>query len=218
MFEKMIQKTSSFLHAGLLLVFILGLLSFAPSLSFFTVQNTFLIEDNSELYLNGSSNVNKFTCHCEQDFQQQPFEAGIFDQGRKLRFSSTLLRIQSEKLDCQNRRMNNDMHKTLKAEKHPFINIQLLEAHPKNGKSISGLYDWTPFQVKATITIADVEKQVVLDVNGRQLTNNRFQFISSKALYMSDFHLAPPSPLMGLIKVDDKIEINFDLVVRVMDV
>jgi hypothetical protein len=214
----MVKKSVNILAFFFSLFILLGLLSFAPSLSFFSIQTAFLIENDSELYLNGSSNVNKFTCHCEQDFQRQPFEAGIYDQGRKLRFNSTFLNIQSEKLDCQNRRMNNDMHKTLKAKEHPFIKIQLLEAYPKNRQSISGLYDWTPFQAKAIITIADVKKQVALDVQGRRVDNNRFQFVSAKALYMSDFQLNPPSPLMGLIKVNDKIEINFDLIVRVMDV
>jgi hypothetical protein len=31
---------------------------------------------------------------------------------------------------------------------------------------------------------------------------------------MTDFGLTPPSPMLGLIKVEDELDIEFDLVIR----
>lgn len=181
-------------------------------------RNTFLIEDNSELFIEGSSNVNRFTCHCMQDFNQQPFVNSLVDNGQGIEFSATSLKIQSQKLDCQNRKMNSDMHKTLLAEDHPFIEVQLLKVETIDGGKITDLDDWSELKADAVITIAKVSKKVTLTVKGRQVSPARFQFVSSKALLMSDFQLVPPSPLMGLIKVNDRIDINFDLLVKIQEV
>lgn len=192
----------SFMHAGLLL----------------PTRNSFLIEEESELYIQGTSNVTDFTCHCLQEFDQQSFQTSLAEDGQTLFFSSTFLRIESQKLDCQNRRMNNDMHKTLLADSHPFIEVKLLKVQTNDGKKINEFEGWERLTAEALITIASVTKPVTLEVKGRQLGQGRFQLMSTRSLLMSDFNLTPPAPLMGLIKVSDQIDINFDLIVKIQDV
>lgn len=180
------------------------------------IKTSYQIEQNSALFINGSSNVNNFTCNCEQQFAKNSFLAEIPNGGNSIRFKETILKVNAKSLDCGKKRMNNDMYETLKAEEFPYIFIEL---HHANLVAASHVFndDWKDFKASATITIAGVPQKVDLLISGKKSGDNLYRFISHKDLYLSSFNLDTPKALLGLIKVHDCININFDLAIRVME-
>ena len=176
------------------------------------LEGTFQIEAGSKLYLVGTTNVNTFTCNCQDQFSRDAFTFQWLDaQQQTARFTNTALKIKANSFDCGGSGINRDMQKTLKADAFPHIRIRMEEIL-RSGKIAIG-ENWTQFKARTTVTIAGVDKRVELQVKARKLKNSSFQFAAATDLNLTDFKLEMPRPLMGMIKVNDKITIHLDLIV-----
>lgn len=179
------------------------------------MKKRFFIEESSRLYIKGTTNVNSFTCDCQDRWQAQVVE--LDDNGIKAAFRNTDLQITTRKLDCHNGKIDQDLQKALKAQVFPFIKIELLET-TYDPKAVKGkMTDWSVVKAKVRITIAGVSKIQTLEGKAKKPAPNRISLTGEKSLKMSEFGIAPPEAMFGLIKVNDGISIHFDLNVRVED-
>lgn len=201
-------------NLGLLLLLAAGLSSLGLPAS---ETRSFQIMEQSELYLKGSSNVTPFTCQCTQSFPPLQYTMALNAQGAVASFRNTSLQLQTKKLDCGNRGMNRDMHQTLKADQHPNISIRLQEVQFEGGKLPEHSQDLGSLWAKARIAVAGVEKTAKLKVSARETGKGAYRFKSEFTINMTDFGIEPPTALMGLIKVDNKVTIHLDLAVRLED-
>jgi hypothetical protein len=176
----------------------------------------FSLEDNSRWYIAGTSNVNKFTCSCEDRPPKQTIELEY--NGGYTRFKKANLSLRTKFFDCQNRKIDADMQKALKAEDYPYIYVNLLDTW-HDPKYSNGKYnDWFDIQAKVGLTITNVTKETAISAKAKVLGPNRFQLKGEKALQMSAFGIAPPEALFGMIKVNDWINFHFDLTVQIEDI
>ncbi|MBV6429283.1 MAG: hypothetical protein KIPDCIKN_03834 [Haliscomenobacter sp.] len=174
-----------------------------------------LITEQSKLSLSGTSNVNKFTCACNQKFSPLTIGATASSNRSQIAFEHTVLKLTTNKLDCGQKIMNKDMYRTLKADEYPYISIELKKAQFPVGVTIDDCAEWVELDAETVITIAGNARRVPLKVKARNLSAGRFQFRSAQALKMTDFGIQPPTAMMGAIKVRDSITIQFDLIVAV---
>ena len=187
-----------------------------PIYSSFTNTGTFCIQEDSRLYLNGTSNVTDFSCICENEFGSYVFQYQMKGEGKYVQFLQTNLTFPSKTLDCGRRAINKDMFETLKADVHPEIEIQIKEVWPSTGNTLqfSGK-QWSLLRVKTQLTIANEARIVWMDIKGKAISEGRYHFKGHQDLLLTSFCLEPPNPLAGLIKVDDCVTIFFDLLVEV---
>lgn len=196
------------------LILVFPLVSF---LNLTTMEKNFIIEENSKLFLKGSSNVNQFKCDCDQKFQKHTFSMTSSSDGKSASFQNTILYLPSKSLDCGNNGINTDMYKTLRANDHPNIQIKLTDIEHLETKNLAETTgEWVRLKANIVITIAGVSKKTTLTVKAKSLGNNRFHFMAQKDLLLSEFKLNPPSPLFGLIKVNDQVTIHLDLITSVV--
>jgi len=174
------------------------------------------IDAKSRLYLNGKTNINSYECYCNDDFPTAVISGAELENGQ-LNFSHAVLQVKTSLLSCKNKLMNRDMHKALKAEEHPYIIITLHDATALNSNSKLSLNTWQEYTATITLTIAGVSKKNQLHVHVNKLSNHLFQLKAKKDLLMSDFHVKPRTPF-NMIKIEDKVTINFDMTVVVSDV
>lgn len=180
-------------------------------------QAEFVIEDQSELKLSGSSNVNKFTCECECYSESTEHSFSLYNSNPKaVTFDNTTLKLETAGMDCGHRGINRDLYELLKVKEHPFITIELLSANQLSPESLTIAEGWVPISANTAITIAGVCREVTMNISAKKLSDKRYRFSGSKDLYMSDFKLTPPKHLLGLIKVDEEIEIQLDLYIRMI--
>jgi len=180
------------------------------------LQVRYVIDDSSELYLKGSSNVTKFSCSCLCYDQDEVYRLEIDEASRIMySFEEASLNLRTADLDCGHKGINRDLYRTMQGDEHPFISIKLREARLKNDRPDGNLWKGNlPLNVTTTITLAGVSKDVTMSVTAQQLAPDMYRFFCSTRLLMSDFRLEPPSPLFGLIKVHDEITITIDLIIR----
>ena len=177
------------------------------------VSANFQILEQSKLSLDGSSNVNKFTCNCLERFAPMSYTLTTSADRTQVFFEHTTLRMTTTKLDCGNKMMNKDMYQTLKASEHPTITIELRKATFPPGVIIDDCAEWVEMNAETVITIAGKARKVPLKIKARNLAAGRYQFRSSQTLQMTDFGIEPPVAVMGMVKVKNEITINFDLFV-----
>lgn len=172
-------------------------------------ERAYILEE-SELTLIGMSNIKSFSCVCKEDFEPITYELEQHCDGHYI-FKGTRLRIPVRALDCGNRIMNKDLYEALKAEAYPRIVIQPEELHlPLALNTTAG---WSALTAEASVELAGRTKQISLPVRVKALAKATFRIQSGKTLCMRDFGITPPTAMGGLIKVEEEIDINFDLIV-----
>lgn len=169
----------------------------------------FLVDPSSKLHIHGKSNVNVFTCTCQQVFHPLPFQLQAHKERDKLGFRHTFLKVETRLFDCGNKVMNKDMYNALKARDYPEMTIEL-EAIEALGPLPA---TWTDLKVWTKITIAGVTQKVLLPARIRQPGEGRWQIKAKKELKMTDFRIEPPTALMGMIRTYDEITIELDLLI-----
>lgn len=103
--------------------------------------------------------------------------------------------------------LDGHLSEALEAKKYPLIRgvVQGYETHGKNADGST--------RVTATValTIAGTSKTLPVDAT-LTIKGNQARIQGEKELLMTDFGVTPPTLMLGVIKVADKITIRFDLV------
>ena len=179
-------------------------------------KKRYQIENGSRLYLKGTSNVNSFTCDCEDQYAGQV--ADVDRKGGAAHFRNVELLLKSKNFDCHNRKIDNDMQKALKTDHFPYIKISLLDTW-QDPKCLKAEYKgWFDVQANVNITITNVTRLQSIPAQARMLGPNRYQLRGQNALQMSAFGINPPEAMMGMIKVNDWITFHFDLTILVDEI
>ncbi|WP_367391245.1 YceI family protein [Lewinella sp. LCG006] len=172
---------------------------------------SYTIDPESKLFLEGSSNVVDFTCHCTSSLQGGRGSM-VEEQGNGFSFVNSILQLPVQALDCGNRTMNKDMYEALAADKHPFVEIQLLSVKAHDHQLFGECHEWEDLQARLRLKIAGETREMVMHVRGTHLGYQRYRFVGAKPIYLTHFNIEPPRAMLGAIRVDDCIKINMDLV------
>jgi hypothetical protein len=170
-------------------------------------KEKWLISESSSLVVNGSTNINKFSC--EIPAYDQTDTLTLTRNGKGVILAGNIsLSIQS--FDCHNTMMTRDLRKTLKEQEYPRLYIQFLslselpELSAKT-QSITGLVN---------IQLAGVTKQFEINYQLSADATKVIHLLGSKDLNFSDFNLIPPRKLGGMIKTNDQLTVTFHLKIK----
>jgi len=166
-------------------------------------QTKWVVQESSNLSVNGSTNVNKFTCDIPTS-EQDTLIVNRDGNGVKLSGSISPATLS---FDCHKAMMTRDLQKTLKAQLYPNLHIRFL--------SLSSLPQLSNSPAAITgeveIEIAGIRK--TYNVN-YQIANDADKIIHLSGLQevcFSDFKLLPPHKLGGIIKTKDQLTVSFHL-------
>lgn len=166
-----------------------------------------VIERNSNLSIQGRSNVNSFQCDVKEYLRADTISLYKEEQQQQFAIKGGL-NITVSQFDCHQRYMTGDFRKTLKAQKYPELKIDLL--------TIGNFTTAVNKKVKGTIviTLAGITRRMEVDYSVATDNNGNLHLNGSRQVLFSDFGLTPPSKLAGLIKVEEQIKVHFLLVLR----
>lgn len=165
-------------------------------LSTYPIEVTF--EKESKVAIKGTSNVNSFTCEYQDEIKLQQKTINV-ETNRKEKFNikKAKLHLFANNFDCGGRRINKDFRELLQTDKFPYVDIYV------HGIS---------FLEKEYV--ADVEVSIAGKNNCYKLkveNPEKNHFTGDLIIDISDFGLESPKKLMGLIEVNNLIDINFDV-------
>lgn len=159
---------------------------------------------NSSVFVNGTTNVSDFSCAFNVNKFKNPIQVSYHMAGDKMVFDKTALILDSNCFDCGGKAINSDFKKILKADKYPQIKLFL--------KEITQLDKSPNLHALVRIEIASITKGYTIPV---KIKNSDNLVISGNLnISLKAYNLEAPKKLFGLIEVDDKIDIVFELGIK----
>ena len=168
---------------------------------------TVAVSPNSSLIIRGESNINRFQCSYDVSQFSDSFEISFTADKTKLQFSNAQLNLKNVFFNCGHKAINKDFHKLLKTDEYPSIKLELLSAEGAPESSI--------LNAKLNITISGISKVYELPVEVDK-TQHGVMVCGKLPIDINDFNLTPPKKLLGIIKVSNVIDIEFNLGVRTL--
>ena len=190
----------------------LVLLCLAPTaIAWTSAVEPLTLQPESRLWISGTSTVRSFQCSAstfETDVQSAaPGAIGAIVAGTKA-VQTAELSVPAASLDCRNGTMNEHMLKALKAKEHPTITFRIASYEiAKAGDGVDGT-------AVGDLTLGGVKKQVTVTAHAIEQPNGALRLTGSHDVRMTEFGLKPPSLMMGTMKVNEKVKVSFDLVLK----
>lgn len=181
-------------------------------------QVTYTPDPSSRLWIEGRSNINEFECQANQYFA----EASLIDNDDPIEFESEeqeqvflQVEIRVDGFECGKSRMNRDLQDALKSSEFPeitfmFAGAEILEMPSSHDQAFQ-------LEVKGSLTVAGNSRDILFNARAYFLESHKVRAIGNTTIKMSDFDVEPPTALMGLIKADDELSVNFDLIASETD-
>ena len=111
------------------------------------------------------------------------------------------LAIRAASLSSPREGLDKNMHKALKVEEFKDITFRLIRLEGKGGA----------LKAIGTLTIAGVAREVGFDLNIKE-SSSALHITGEVPLLMTDYGIAPPKAMLGMLKTDPKIVVRFDVV------
>lgn len=162
----------------------------------------------SYLQINGTTNVNTFQCGSDYESGSDMIRERWDPYSEKWEIYGSVF-IEVETFDCRNRIMNNDFRSTLKHNEYPEIKIEFL-----NLKEVQEQKNTRKAQGYVKITLAGKSREYFLSSELEFLDDHYSILRGEQTFRFSDFGLEPPQKGFGLVKVNDEIQVSFDLILE----
>lgn len=175
----------------------------------------YIIKPKSVLQVNGKTNVNSFCCNSNERFQSKNLDYKFVEKDSSLYFQNTKFSIKIKELDCGKKKINKDLFKALKVEDYPEITIHLKEVLNHECTDMTKCGEWMDFEANTDITITCETKPFRIPILVKKLEDSSYRIMGGTTLKLCDFDIKAPTAMLGLIKVKDEIDFNFDLYVDI---
>jgi hypothetical protein len=167
------------------------------------------VNKNSSLSINGSSNIVNFTLtQSSENFIQKNMIITASQSNKKLYLSENRLTVPVKSFTSSNKMALRDFYKLLKSDEYPTMDIQLNYIDlPESSNSNTGM-------AVVDVTITGVTKKYQFPIKTEK-NGTRYIFDVEKHINIRDFGLKPPVQMMGMLKVDEMININLNMICNI---
>jgi hypothetical protein len=177
-------------------------------LSGFAVKKEgWLIGPETKLIIYGQTNVNSFKCKMDCYNTLDTLAYTTDDDRCMIFFTENKMKIPVVSFDCENKMINRDFYDVLQSERHPNVEIQFVALERWTGNTQVG--------GTAYITLAGIKKPFTINYDIKS-TPTLLLLKGHQKICFSDFGLQPPQKMMGMIKVQDNLEVEFHLALRAL--
>lgn len=163
-------------------------------------------KENSSILIDGTSNVHDWEADVTEMDLDIDFDAEAAESDNMAdAITSLVLTVESEGIDSDKRRMNNNIYDALKTDDHKEITFTMTD--------IESTDDENMVTVTGDLFIAGVEREVSFDVETQE-TDGGYQFDGTYTLNMVDYEVDPPTAMFGSIKTGEEVDLIFSIVVN----
>jgi hypothetical protein len=191
---------------------LIALLFLAPvALGWTGVNNSLSLQPQSRLWIEGTSSLRGFECQAgsfdARVAAASPGAVAAVLAGQKA-VTTVEVRVPARQLDCANGTMNEHMLKSLKADEHPEISFRL------SSYELSRVGDASRVKLNGTLNLGGTQKPISFEADAREAAGGALQVRGTHEIRMTEFGLKPPTLMMGTLKVNERVKVHFDLVLK----
>lgn len=202
----------------LLLTPLIILTNISPSGAQSYLLDNVIIEEGGKVWIEGEAGMISYQCNAEnlsgvgKVNNTNSSLDNITQDDEQIEISVSL---PVESLSCGKRAMDKDMYEALKSNSYPNISYKLLSAQlAENNSDTTG---WMNIHTRGIMEIAGVQDTTSFMVQGKLLSENRFQVKGSKHIHMDTYNIERPTAMLGLIKASKDLSVHFDVIVQLED-
>ncbi|MBX2942872.1 MAG: YceI family protein [Cyclobacteriaceae bacterium] len=186
----------------------LGLMGFTRTPEGGILVHHLIVLPSSKVTIDGKTNVNSFRCAITQYTGKDTLVLLEGGKNKKPFFKKGYVGLEAARFDCGVQLMTSDFWKTIKYKEYPVVSIDFISFERTlqltSGRDI--------FRGRMQISLAGVTKSFEMDCTIEVEESGLIHFKGGRRFTFSDFKLEPPSRMMGLVKVEDTLEVSFHLV------
>lgn len=170
------------------------------------------IQKNSSLTINGSTNLISFKLHQNaEDLSNGKLKIATAFSQNKIFLSQNLLIVSVKNFTSNNFIALREFFKLVKSDSYPTLQVQMnfpdAPAIAEKAQSYNG-------NVLINITITGITKQYSIPISLKS-NGNQFTIDGNKKLNIHDFGLKAEPKMMGLIKINEWIDIDFHIIYKI---
>jgi polyisoprenoid-binding protein YceI len=169
------------------------------------------VQPQSKMWIEGSSTIRAFSCQVPEftlTVNADGTGAVTAVLGGQKAVRTVELTIPAAKMECGNGRMNEHMLKAVKAEENPTIRFTLASYDvAKAGDGVQGT-------IRGTLALGGAQHPIDVNAVATDAGNGAMRIVGGYEVALSAFDLERPSLMFGRIKVGDKIQVKFDLLLK----
>ena len=173
------------------------------------------VDDDSQLYIHGTTNINKFHCRYSEDLPDTITLEVIQDNKHWLSLEQARFSLKVRQFDCGNKMINKDFRELLGANQYPELVIEALgifNSHYSMPDSLIALESRDSLKAHLKVNIAGRSNEYMINVS--QDKRNSEIHTGSLKVSIRDFGLTPPTKMLGLMQVSEFVNIDFYLKFR----
>ncbi len=155
---------------------------------------------NSQITIQGKSNLHDWETKTKQ------INGQIVANLTSKQVQSLYVEIPVRSIKSGEKLMDTKTYEAFNAEKNPNIQFKMTEIN--EFQIVDNNINVT---VTGNLTLAGVTKKVTLKAIGKPQKNSSYNFTGNLNLKMTDFHIKPPTAMMGMLKVGDAIILKLDV-------
>jgi len=164
----------------------------------------------SQLFISGKTNVNSFVCSIDKYCGRDTLELQEGGPNSRPVFLKGHVGLDASSFSCGMQMMTNDFGKTIKSKQYPQITIDFrsFERVPR--------YDCDEEILKGVlaISLAGMTRTFEMDCTLEAKPSGHFHLKGQRDFQFSDFKLEAPTRMMGMIKVQETLNVRFHLVLQ----
>ncbi len=162
--------------------------------------------------VNGTTNVNNFACTVAGLTNADTLICLVNKNNDGTVFMNGNMAVPVVSFDCVNKMMTKDLRKTLREKDYPnfYIHFISMETYPllrAAQQSLNGLVD---------IELAGVKKQLAVHYRISMNDNGIIELTGTQVIHFSDFNMVAPRKMAGMIKTNDKLNVEFTIHCRIV--
>jgi polyisoprenoid-binding protein YceI len=182
-----------------------------PLLAGFGAIASLDLQPDSQLWVEGTSTVRDFKCTAgtmDATIATTGDAAATALYAGQKAVTTVAFSVPAAALDCRNGQMNEHMRKAIKADKAPTITFELgsYDLADKGGKMQAAL--------TGTLSLGGVTKPITVTADLVKDTSGGVRVKGAYDLRMTEWGLKAPSLMMGAMKVNELVKVNFDLLLK----
>ena len=170
-----------------------------------------ITQPESKIWVEGTSTVKSFKCTVP-DFTLAVSADGTGAVTAVLAGQKVVRTVEfivpAAKIECNNGTMNDHMRKALKVNENPSIKFNLSTYDvAKSSDSVKGM-------LRGALALGGVERPIEVVATATDAGNGAVRIVGGYEVALSAFDLKRPSLMFGRMKVGDKVQVKFDLVLK----
>lgn len=168
----------------------------------------FTLTGDSELYIDGTSNVHDWTCDVSSVSGTMAVDTANVRSQAGPDFQNARVRVPLSAVDCGRDGMTENLHEAMKAEDHPAVRYRAVSTSVKPHPDSSG---WFQVTTAGPMTVAGSTRTAKVVAAGQRLDDGRLRLAGETSLDMTNFGVDPPTAMLGALRTGETVTIRFDV-------